>query len=140
MNASTRVACISGLAVGLFLVPARARAADPSSPVQDEYQLAPVRTPADPAPAPEKEKRRIGLGIEADVLPYILSGAHGDVWAGLDGWRARAIAVTNTAPSFFTPSGFQNPHTSILELEVDRFFGHRAAEFRGPWVAAGGGL
>lgn len=85
-------------------------------------------------------KRRIVVGVEADVLPYVLGGAHGDVWAGLDGWRARAIAATTPAPSFFTPAGFDDLRTTIVEMELDRFFGPNAAEFRGPWIAAGGGF
>jgi hypothetical protein len=50
------------------------------------------------------------------------------------------IAVTFTAPSFFTPSGFDSLRTTTFEIEIDRFFGPHADEFRGPWVAAGGGL
>jgi hypothetical protein len=74
------------------------------------------------------------------VVPYVLGGAHGDVWVGLRGWRARAIGVTLALPSFVTPAGFNDARTTTFELEIDRFFGPGADVFRGPWVAAGGGL
>jgi hypothetical protein len=92
---------------------------------------------AERPPAPE---RPLALGFEADVVPYLLSGAHLDASLGYDGWRARAIAVTFTLPSFAVPAGFEHEHSTLVELEVDRFFGPNAARFRGPWVAAGGGV
>jgi hypothetical protein len=125
---------------GLFLV-LLSKASTAGAEASTQAARGPEPSVGDAAPCrPEDDARRVGLGIEADALPYALGGAHGDVWVGFDGWRARAIAATSTAPSFFTPAGFENLRTTILELEVDRFFGPRAREFRGPWVAAGGGL
>jgi hypothetical protein len=83
---------------------------------------------------------RLALGLEVDLVPYLLNGAHADVWVGRDAWRLRAIAATDVAPSFFTPTGFEDLRTTIFEVEIDRFFGAQADRFRGPWVAGGGGL
>jgi hypothetical protein len=92
------------------------------------------KTPGSPPPA------RWAIGVEADLLPYVLHGWHADAWVGRGGWRARAIAVSFLSPSVFTPSGFRDQRTTMYEVEVDRFFGSHADTFRGPWVAAGGGL
>lgn len=106
-----------------------------------QAQAAPQSGALEPADAAREIHRadRVGLGLEADVVPYAFGGAHLDAWAGRDGWRARAIAATGKDPAFLTPSGFKNLRTDFLEIEIDRFIGARAAQFRGPWIAAGGG-
>src|SRR5947208_5696485 len=37
------------------------------------------------------QARRTTVGVEIDVLPYILSGYYGSLWVGRGQWRARAV-------------------------------------------------
>jgi hypothetical protein len=133
MNRTKSLVALCGIAVSSSLA---ARAQGQGSTIEHGRPA----HPDGPDVEAGRPRARMGLGLEADVVPYILSGAHVDGWVGMRGWRTRAIAVTFTAPSFFTPDGFDNLHTTLFEVELDRFFGPHADEFRGPWVAAGGGL
>jgi hypothetical protein len=123
-------------------VTAGARAAVKIGTVASVMPGTDASTPGAEVPSPSRPptRRRIGLGLETDVVPYVLLGGHGDLWLGYDRWRVRAIAATFTQPSFFTPSGFDNQHSTLVEVEIDRFLAWGADDFRGLWVAAGGGL
>jgi len=81
----------------------------------------------------------VSLGFDADVVPYILEGSHGDIWLGFSGWRVRVITAYVPFPRSFAPAGFKDLTETISEVEVDRFFGSRADQYLGTWAAVGAG-
>lgn len=80
------------------------------------------------------QRRATAVGIEIDVLPYILSGYYGSVWVGQGQWRARAVISRSTLPSFVVQDGFEDHRIDVVAALVDHFLQRR---FRGWWVGGG---
>lgn len=80
------------------------------------------------------QSRGVTVGVEVDILPYILSGYYGSVWAGRAPWRARAVVSRSTLPSFLVQDGFEDHRVDVVAALVDHFF---QPDFRGFWLGAG---
>ena len=86
------------------------------------------------AQADEAARQRVRVGVELDLLPYVLGGAYGSVWGGQGHWRARAVLTRTTLPSALVPDGFRDHRLDAYTAIVDYF---PAQRFRGWWVGAG---
>jgi hypothetical protein len=98
------------------------------------------QTPSAPQPDPENAlaSRAWTVGTEFDVTPFILKGYYTSLFAGRNGWRARAVEATSNVPGFLVSSGFGNKRANATALLVDRFLGPRRNEMRGFWIGGGG--
>ena len=84
--------------------------------------------------ATASQPRRMTVGVEIDVLPYLLSGYYGSMWIGEGQWRARAVVSRSTLPSFVVQDGFEDHRIDVIAALVDHFF---KPGFRGFWVGGG---
>ncbi|MBI5890685.1 MAG: hypothetical protein HZB47_08420 [Nitrosomonadales bacterium] len=79
------------------------------------------------------------IGIESETLTFLNKGYHGSVWYGSGGKRIRFVYSRVTFPEAFSPEGFTNLTARFKEFEFDFFVGEKRDDFRGLWIAVGGG-
>jgi hypothetical protein len=98
------------------------------------------QTPTSPQLNPDNASasRAWTTGTEFDVTPFVLDGYYASLFAGRNGWRARAVEATSNVPDFLVSSGFKNKRSNATALLVDRFIGLRRNEMRGFWIGGGG--
>jgi hypothetical protein len=72
-------------------------------------------------------------------MTFLNDGYHGSVWYGSGGKRIRLVYAKATYPKPFTPDGFANLTSRFKEIEFDFFVGDKRNDFRGIWLAIGGG-
>jgi hypothetical protein len=53
-----------------------------------------------------KDRPFVGLGLDVDVMPYVLSGAHVDAWVGRDGWRVPTRSEIDVGTQSWHPARF----------------------------------
>ncbi len=61
------------------------------------------------------------IGIEADVVPYILGGYHGSIWYGYKHLRFRGVYVNGTI-DFGLSNGFEKNKIQVGAVIIDYFF------------------
>lgn len=79
------------------------------------------------------------IGIESETLAFLNKGYHGSIWYGSGGKRIRLVYSKVTFPGAFEPEGFTNLTARFKEVEFDFFVGDQRDNFRGLWIALGGG-
>ncbi|MFI5187837.1 MAG: hypothetical protein ACHQF0_13985 [Chitinophagales bacterium] len=84
--------------------------------------------------AQEVSSKRINLGIEQDLLPYITGGYFAGVWAGKDHLRFRAITASVHKPDFIIETGFTNNKVTAYALLADYFL---KENWKGWWAGTG---
>lgn len=82
---------------------------------------------------------RADFGLESETMAFLNKGYHGSIWYGSGGTRARLVYSRVTFPGAFNPEGFTNLTARFREIEFDFFVGDQRNEFRGLWIAIGGG-
>jgi hypothetical protein len=81
------------------------------------------------------------IGVTIDLLPIVLSAAHGEAGGSLQLWyghrhvRGRLVAAHIAFPDAFASDGFRDKTTDVGAAIVDYLFGDR---FDGWWIGAGG--
>lgn len=79
--------------------------------------------------------KRISIGVEQDVLPYLTGGYFLAAWAGNHHIRARAVFASVKKPDWIIPEGFTNNQVKAYALLADYFL---QEDWKGWWI--GGGL
>ena len=80
------------------------------------------------------ESKKLGAGLELDVLPYATGGYFGAAWMGKGLWRVRALTAYVKKPDWSTKNGFANHQIHAYALVVDRFL---KKDWKGWWAGAG---
>lgn len=80
------------------------------------------------------QEKRMSLGLEQDVLPYLTGGYIGCMWGGIDHLRTRLLYVDVNMPEFVTADGFSNHHVISKAIVIDYFF---QSDWSGPWISTG---
>jgi len=83
-----------------------------------------------PSPTPPP----VRVGVELDLLPYMLGGAYGSAWLGREHWRARAVLTRTQLPGALVDDGFRDHSMTAYTALVDYF---PDARLRGWWIGAG---
>ncbi|MBX7227921.1 MAG: hypothetical protein K1X55_17945 [Chitinophagales bacterium] len=78
--------------------------------------------------------KKVSIGVEADVLPYLTGGYYGSVWVSHQHFRYRGIWTQVTTPDFILDSGFANNQMMVYALVTDYFFRNKVERW---WVGAG---
>jgi hypothetical protein len=84
----------------------------------------------------------MALGLQLDLLPTLLSAAHGkagyapQIWLGIEPVRVRLISAHLQPPDGFAgaPKGFRDLTTTVMAVVFDYTFGSR---FDGAWLCSG---
>ena len=86
---------------------------------------------------PESNVRNgITIGLEQDVLPYLLRGFIVTGWMGRDYSRVRFSYAQVTSPSFFIPKTIFEDKVRAFGISYEFFF---KDEYKGWWVGPGVG-
>jgi len=78
--------------------------------------------------------KRINIGTEQDLLPYVTSGYFAGIWAGKSHVRVRAITARVHKPDFIIEKGFTNNKVSAYALLTDYFIKN---DWKGWWAGTG---
>jgi hypothetical protein len=77
---------------------------------------------------------KISIGIEQDILPYVLNGFIGTAWAGKNKFRVRLSYAEADIPPFVLQSGFQKDRTHAVGISAEYFL---KDDFKGLWFGPG---
>ncbi|MFM7023920.1 MAG: hypothetical protein ACKOXB_13195 [Flavobacteriales bacterium] len=77
---------------------------------------------------------KITLGLEQDMLPYLLHGFIGTVWVGTNHWRLRASYAEANIPAFVIQEGLSEDRTHAFGLSAEYFL---KDNFKGLWFGPG---
>lgn len=77
---------------------------------------------------------RARVGVELDLLPYLMRGAYGSAWGAKSHWRARAVITRTSLPGALVDEGFEDHTLQAYTALIDYF---PDARLRGWWVGAG---
>jgi len=80
------------------------------------------------------EGKMKAIGVEVDVLPYVMKGYYGSVWVGREHFRYRAIITHLTNPSFLVDKGFRGNKIQAYTVLGDYFF---SRGFQKWWIGVG---
>jgi hypothetical protein len=97
------------------------------------FLLLSLRASAQNKPSPKK----LIIGIEQDVLPYLLKGFIGTVWLGQGNSRYRLSYAQATAPKFFIGEDLMSDKVKAVGLSYEYFF---KDDFKGLWLGPGLGF
>ncbi|MGZ3941895.1 MAG: hypothetical protein ACXVOH_07365 [Bacteroidia bacterium] len=81
-----------------------------------------------------QEETKTTLGIEQDVLPYVLKGYIGTLWVGFDNYRYRVSYAQAATPAFTHGKGIGKDVVNALGLSFEFF---KNKDFKGPWFGPG---
>jgi hypothetical protein len=81
--------------------------------------------------------KKLTIGIEQDVLPYLLKGFIGTVWLGKGNSRYRLSYAQATAPKFFIGKDLISDKVKAVGLSYEYFF---KDDFKGLWLGPGLGF
>ncbi len=76
------------------------------------------------------------LGVEQDVLPYVLRGFILTAWGGIHRTRLRVSYAQAYTPAFFRPKNIDSERVIAMGLSLEFFLKDK---FKGFWFGAGGG-
>jgi hypothetical protein len=79
-------------------------------------------------------KKKISIGVEQDVLPYVTGGYYAAAWCGKNHVRGRVLMANVHKPGFITPDGFINNRVTAYALLFDYFL---KTGWKGWWAGAG---
>ncbi|MGZ3863893.1 MAG: hypothetical protein ACXVPN_06015 [Bacteroidia bacterium] len=82
----------------------------------------------------QSEEGKATLGVEQDVLPYVLKGYIGTLWMGFDNYRYRVSYAQAATPSFTHGKGISKDVVNALGLSFEFF---RNKDFKGLWFGPG---
>ncbi len=83
---------------------------------------------------PKSKSNRLSVGIEQDLLPYILNGFIGTAWCGKGKMRVRVSYAEANTPSFVLQDGFKKDRTHAVGVSGEYFF---KEDFKGLWFGPG---
>lgn len=84
--------------------------------------------------AQQTPRKKIDVGIEQDILPYITGGYFAGAWVGKDHIRIRAIMAKVHKPDFIIKDGFTNNRVKAYALLADYFLKNN---WKGWWAGTG---
>lgn len=80
------------------------------------------------------DSKKIAIGIEQDVLPYVLHGFIGTGWVGKNKIRIRMSYAEANTPSFILQNGFTKDRTRAFGISAEYFL---KDDFKGFWFGPG---
>lgn len=84
----------------------------------------------------QKPTPSLSIGLEQDILPYILKGYIITGWAGKNHLRARLSYAKAISPEFILQDGIQKDEVNAFGLSIEYFF---KENFKGLWLGPGVG-
>lgn len=84
--------------------------------------------------AQDTSGRKINVGVEQDLLPYVTGGYFAGIWAGKDHVRVRALMARVYKPDFILKDGLTNNNVTAFAITTDYFL---KQDWKGWWIAAG---
>lgn len=82
----------------------------------------------------QSEESKTTVGLEQDVLPYVLKGYIGTLWIGFDNYRYRLSYAQAATPAFTHGKGIIKDVVNALGLSFEFF---KNKDFKGLWFGPG---
>lgn len=82
-------------------------------------------------------KSILNIGIEQDVLPYVLKGYIGTVWFGRDKFRYRLSYASASSPKFILADNIEEDRVKAFGISFEYFF---KDDYKGLWFGPGVGV
>ncbi len=86
-------------------------------------------------PQSRRTRSYIGIGVEADPVPFLTGGYFGSAWYGYGRLRGRLIVANRIVPRIFIPSGFSNNKVQQYSVHGDYFLQNN--NFEALWISLG---
>jgi len=79
-------------------------------------------------------KKGLTLGVEQDILPYVLGGFIATAWMGRDAFRYRFSYAQANNPKFFLAENIKSDQVQAFGMSFEYFF---KEDFKGFWIGPG---